>query len=142
MEYLKYFITEDIYLIKDDRRISTPQKSRDDFENTEKELKKEIKVKQAQLGVIVEPCSKQETDLLKAILGSLNLSDNNIVLVANRKEVDAEKLIIFEENPASAYQIIKEGSSQIIRSHLLVELLKDIDKKRKLWGSLKQMFGL
>lgn len=150
MEFLKYFITEDVYLIPDNRSIQKDLKSPESkvnltaIETTDPE-KKEVE-KKFPLTVISYNLESKEEKLLHAILNAVKLDVNNIELMENvSKDPNSDKVIIFNTSlipEITPYMITnKKGRTYLIADDLIT-INNDVEKKRKLWSSLQQMFSL
>lgn len=135
MDFLKYFITEDIYII--------PEKNHTDRRKPESTAEQGVSYK---LTVISDVPTPEEEKLLQGILGAIKISKDSIQHIAGTQEATGENMLVFGDYPEFSsykpYEPVRHNNSLIVVSHNLSDLLSDVEKKRKLWESLKQMFGV
>lgn len=154
MEFLKYFITEDIYLLPDNRVTKQEeQKTSIPAEavkagGTEKneEPVKEVTDKSYPLTVISAQLNEEEEKLLSAILKAVNVNLSDIALLEKENDrIQSKKVLIFgntyfEQLPL--YKVSSHDEKRFLKSDDLAAVSSDVEKKRKLWTSLQEMFSV
>ena len=149
MEFLKYFITEDIYLVPDNRETKNNlEASGDKMEKAfpaEEASKKESK-EAFPLAVVSKDLAPKEEELLKAILSAVKLNLKAIKLLKDIAEDPcSDKVIVFNSElipELTPYTITNMQGKLYLSADDLSTISNNVDKKKKLWVALQQMFSL
>ncbi|MGK7392766.1 MAG: DNA polymerase III subunit psi [Candidatus Cyclobacteriaceae bacterium M2_1C_046] len=155
MEFLKYFITEEIYLVPDNRqskqeseKTEAPEANiaeSDEAAITEEPAKKEAEVDYP-LTVVSAPLNEDEEKLLGAILKAVDVKFSDIaVLNKENDQLQSKKVLVFGHayyNQLPLYKAIVQDDKEFLKADELSTINKDVEKKRKLWGCLKGMFSV
>lgn len=134
MEYLKYFITEEIYVL--------PPKA--DAIQGVSGIKTNPQNHPAT--IVSHELNEDDKKFLSSIMSSVKVDLKKVQHINAYKDISADKVIIFGNFPdiqgLDRYQIIKKDSNKLLIADELNVIAKDVSKKKLLWTSLKQMFGL
>lgn len=156
MEFLKYFITEDIYLVPDNRPASkedekiTTSPEANKIESDEAAITAEPAKKEAEiiypLTVITVPLDEEEKKLLNAILKAVSVKISDIsILNKETDQLQSNKVLVFGNiyyDRLPLYKAIVQDNKEFLKADELSAINSDVEKKRKLWGSLKEMFAV
>lgn len=160
-KHLKYVITEDLYLAKDQNSavISEASKTaseeisgvseKDDPEESSKEpIQKSENVrpsKNAWLLVATRTLNESEKELLDKILDAVNVKEEDYELeVGSTKMITSyKKAIIFSSQEVGTfYQVGNYKGTELLSARPLSEMIHSKEEKMKLWNALKNWFKI
>lgn len=147
MEYLKYFITEEIYILppKEDNKPENPSPGLNkDAAPQPPEVESDTRKYPA---TIISPeLNEDEKKLLIAILGAVKLDPNDVQHINNCNVNSADRVLVFgnfpEKQHLPKYQILMEDGKKLLIADELKIIKRDISKKQMLWTALQQMFSI
>jgi hypothetical protein len=168
--FLSEFITEPLYLIKEELPASSEYKEEVAEQEPAVVEEPEVKVELKPIftsgdnlkGCIILVDWKNgevsaEKELLLKILGSVKRTETD-VLIAHTHDSSSEQMeaLLAEQNhkhvldfgtskipnlqPADFYKITANGPKKLLKAHPLSEIATDTEKKKMLWNALKEMF--
>ncbi len=149
--WLKYFITEELFLVGDEFEDTGEVQLSEDY----RQNSLLVLIRQDQSGVL----SDRNAAFLKKILTAVSLSKNDYITVYlpdHQREVPREilvnnnpgKVIVFDSSikpyglQDMKYTVQKNGDVKWLMADKLEEISNDVEKKKALWGALKKMFDL
>lgn len=138
MDFLKYFITEDIYVI--------PGKEKETVQSEGTHSQEKHTKRSYPLTVLSSKLEKNEWDLLEKILSSVNINIDEIQLPeGEQKDILGKKVLVFDSNTypdLALYQPTTVDHIPVLKSDPLKALGQDVEKKKKLWVCMKPFFDL
>ncbi|MFZ9045704.1 MAG: hypothetical protein ACO2ZZ_07540 [Cyclobacteriaceae bacterium] len=147
-EFLKYLITEELYLLPDSQKLST--KIHDDYNNQQESAPesnepKTIEVETVKVPLIVKTriTDTSESELLVKIVSSVGFQMDQIALVEPGAEhhFKSNKTIVFGGENTDLYAVkSQENGEEILNCCSLSVLSKSLEDKKSLWATLKSWF--
>ncbi len=156
-ENLKYFINEEIFLVKERQLPEKPENKNSDTETKAPEpvvaAEQEAKYDQEFHDVIVwtGTLTTEDQELLTKMLGAINLDPTNIHHIKEDNHfTDQFNSLLYFGNVTQLIKTLKKeipfnkivsiGDKKILASYALNELHGDNQKKMVLWNNLKALF--
>lgn len=145
MEYLKHFITEEIYILPQKVDAAPSEQLSSDKDNIP------ITTAKSQSGnypatIICNKLNDDDKKLLDGILSAVKLDPKKVQLINTYENISAEKVLIFGNFPElksiSRYQPVKHEGKSILIADELGEIQQEVSKKQMLWKALQRMFSL
>lgn len=150
-ENLKYFINEEIFLVKDIKRSVTSNEMEPPTIEKVSEEKIEYSKEVHDLMVWTEKLADQDYELLKKMLGAIKLDPESIHLIQEESHFTPQFKVLLCFGNASLLssrlnqqiplnKLISMDGKKILASYPLAQLHGDVEKKTALWNSLKALF--
>ena len=151
-DFLPYFITEDLYLIKETVQVeksspsasaTTPQAETDVREVAE--APQLIAPKEHyDIIVVTGAINEQDKVLLTKVLEAvaINITDAKLIAEAPNPTVSFAKMLVFNEGPSQLYTPSKTEQGEVLYSKPLSALHASREDKLQLWNALKSWFAI
>lgn len=145
--FLKYFITEEIYLVpqkhKEAEAPATDALKVDETPEVEKAVFKDKRT--YPLTTVAKDLNDSDIKLLKAILSAVNIDYNEMQLLQSEaEELKSNRILIFGNfyNDLPEYQLTTKETATFLKAENLSVISANVEKKKKLWTALQQMFNV
>lgn len=148
MDFLRHFITEEIYIVPD-KRIEKPVAATMEQTQKEEALPEPLSPPHSEdfkVSVATSSLGPAEEKLLSAILSAIKIEDADVQRCEDFSSCLSDKVILFgnlKDKPSvDFYSITKVNSKAVLLSDGLSQINADVEKKKKLWSALKEMFSV
>jgi DNA polymerase III psi subunit len=143
-EFLPYFITEEIYPIKESDKSNSPAKEVLHQESNNSSTSEESPINY-ELIVITGNINDQDKELLMNVLKAVKVNlARTLIKSETPNDLDTyTKLLVFEDNPnVEYYQVVKSDKGEKLHSKPLSVFHADRNEKIALWNALKNWFNI
>jgi DNA polymerase III psi subunit len=148
MEYLKYFITEEIYILPPKADVTPELNVSPETNHDPAPRSPDVKPDSPEYpaSIISHELNDDDKKLLNDILTAVKLDPKKVQHINAYKDISADMVIIFGSFPElqslPRYQIVAEDTKEILLADELSIIARDVSKKKLLWASLKEMFRI
>ncbi|MEQ9426336.1 MAG: hypothetical protein RJQ09_18065 [Cyclobacteriaceae bacterium] len=135
--YLKYLLTEDIYVIEEQ---DTELQNQVAEERASYVADKKNAEPRSGVLIVLSDASEKQSSTLKKLLGAIKATDAEF---SDKLDVSSNHLhyLVFSDNYGGAkYEIQSKDGYSIIASDSIKTLDDDVPAKMKLWAALKKLF--
>lgn len=148
MEYLKYFITEEIYILPPKADVTAEEtfSSETNKDPAPQPPDKKSDYRKYSITIISHKLNDDDKNLLNSIISAIKLDPKEVQHINTYKDISAGKVIIFGDFPEiqglARYQIVTEDGKETLVADELRVIAHEISKKQLLWSALKKMFSV
>ena len=146
MEFLKYFITDEIYVIPGKSSASSTSEITVIKDVPANEVQKPSPSTQYPVCIISAELNEEEKKLLAAILNAIKLDHTKVQYVKTYRDISSQMVLVFGEMPEAQglplYKAVPHDDKTFLIADELSAINQDTQKKRSLWNALKQMFSV
>jgi DNA polymerase III psi subunit len=146
-DYLPYFITEELYLVKEN--VPNEPVGKDNVEKPDSNPSTEENDIQTPIHhsiiVVTGSISSEDHSLLTKVLEAVkvNIGDTHLLTTAPEMHITFDKMMVFDDNATQArYEPSPTKQGDVLYSRSLSSLHSSKEEKIKLWNALKSWFNI